>query len=156
LLPGVPIVVAFGLTPWVLVLYECLDVVMTLWTHSNLRLPAAVDRALRVIVVTPDLHRIHHSAWQPETDSNFGAVFPWWDILVGTYRTKPRDGHERMRLGLDEVRGRDAHRPLWLLASIWRERLSLDRDQQRKAPSSLRQGPEQLGAEEGNARSRIV
>src|SRR5262245_33449607 len=117
-LPALPLVVAFGLTPWVLVLYETLDVVVTLWTHSNLRLPAVIERTLRYLIVTPDLHRIHHSAWKPETNSNFGAVFPIWDLIFRTYRAKPRDGHERMKLGLDEVRGRAAHRPLWLLGSI--------------------------------------
>lgn len=131
--PAVPIVVVFGLVPWVLVLYECLDAVTTLWTHSNLRLPSVIDRILRRVVVTPDLHRIHHSAWQPETDSNFGAVFPLWDMLFGTYRTTPRDGHETMRLGLDEVRGRDAHRPMWLLASIRSDRL----DRERRTPNEV-------------------
>ncbi|HSE96166.1 MAG TPA: sterol desaturase family protein, partial [Methylomirabilota bacterium] len=90
----------------------------------NLRIPARLDRALRYVVVTPDLHRIHHSTWQPETDSNFGAVFPVWDLAFGTYRGAPRDGHERMRLGLDEVRGRDAQRPLWLLGSVRHRRLA--------------------------------
>lgn len=117
-IPAVPIVVAFGLTPWVLILYEVLDVVVTLWTHSNTRLPAGVERVLRYVVVTPDVHRIHHSAWKQETNSNYGAVFPCWDLIFGTFRAVPRDGHEHMRLGLDEVRGRAAHRPLWLLGSI--------------------------------------
>jgi sterol desaturase/sphingolipid hydroxylase (fatty acid hydroxylase superfamily) len=74
--------------------------------------------------VTPDLHRVHHSTWQPETDRNFGAVFPVWDLVFGTYRATPRDGHERMRLGLDAVRGREAHRPLWLLGSVRFRRLA--------------------------------
>ena len=123
-LAGIPIVLAFGLTPWVLALYELLDVAVNLWTHSNVRLPAAAHRVLRYVVVSPDLHRIHHSSWQPETDSNFGAVFPVWDMIFGTYRTEPRDGHARMRLGLGEVRGRDAHRFLWLLGSAFRKTLT--------------------------------
>jgi sterol desaturase/sphingolipid hydroxylase (fatty acid hydroxylase superfamily) len=123
-LPGLPIVVAFGLVPWVLVVYELLDVAVTLWSHSNLRVPARLDRVLRYVVVTPDLHRVHHSSWQPETDSNFGAVLPVWDLVFGTFRATPRDGHERMRLGLDEVRGRAAQRPLWLLGSVWHHRLT--------------------------------
>ena len=127
ILPAVPIVIAFGLTPWVLVLYETLDVAVTLWTHSNTRLPLVIDRVLRYVVVTPDLHRIHHSAWKPETNSNFGAVFPVWDLIFGTFRAEPRDGHERMRLGLDEVRGHDAQRPLWLLGSPLRGELRDDR-----------------------------
>jgi sterol desaturase/sphingolipid hydroxylase (fatty acid hydroxylase superfamily) len=128
-LPAVPIVVAFGLTPWVLVFYELLDVAITLWTHSNTRLPAAVDTVLRYAIVTPDLHRIHHSAWKPETNSNFGAVFPLWDLVFGTFRATPRDEHEHMRLGLDEVRGRAAQRPLWLLGSIVRDRLTTSGDE---------------------------
>ena len=115
LLPGLPIVVAFGLTPSALMLYELLDVAVTLWSHSNLRLPSGVNRVLRYVIVTPDLHRVHHSAWRPETNSNFGAVFPIWDVVFGTFRPAPREPHERMRLGLDEVRGADAQRPIWLL-----------------------------------------
>lgn len=119
LVPGVSIVVAFGLTPLVLMFYELLDVMVTLWSHSNLRLPQTVDKLLRYLVVTPDLHRVHHSVWKPETNSNFGAVFPIWDLVFGTFQATPRDGHERMRLGLDGVRGREAHRPLWLLGSVF-------------------------------------
>jgi sterol desaturase/sphingolipid hydroxylase (fatty acid hydroxylase superfamily) len=122
-LPGLPIVVVAGLTPWVLVLYEIIDVVVTLWTHSNLRVPIWLDRWLHYVVVTPDVHRIHHSARMPETNSNFGAVFPIWDLVFRTFRAIPRDGHDEMRIGLDEVRGRDAHRPLWLLGSIFRASL---------------------------------
>jgi len=124
LVPGVPMVVAFGLTPWVLMCYEVLDAVVNLWSHSNVRLPRTVDRVLRYFVVTPDLHRVHHSARKPETNSNFGAVFPIWDLVFGTFQANPRDGHERMRLGLDVVRGRDAHRPLWLLGSVFSRQLA--------------------------------
>ena len=130
LLPGVPIVVAFGLAPWALMFYELLDVAVTLWSHSNVRLPAAANRALCYLIVTPDTHRVHHSAWRPETNSNFGAVFPIWDVVFGTFRAEPRDGHERMRLGLDEVRGRDAQRPLWLLGGVLIERRNrVERDE---------------------------
>src|SRR5262245_55428995 len=86
LLIGIPLVLVFGLTLWILLLYELLDAVVTLFSHANMRLPMAVDRVLRFIIVTPDLHRIHHSSWQPETDSNFSAVFPIWDIVFGTFR----------------------------------------------------------------------
>ena len=118
LIPGIPMVLAFGLTPWILMVYELMDVVVTLWSHSNVRLPVALDRVLRYLVVTPDLHRVHHSSWQPETDSNFGAVLPIWDLVFGTFRTIPRDRHPTMELGLSEVRGRAANRLGWLLKSI--------------------------------------
>lgn len=114
---GIPFVVIFGLSPWMLVFYEILDVCITLWSHSNLRVPAGVDRVLRYFVVTPNLHRIHHSTWQRETDSNFSAVFPIWDIVFGTFRPTPRTDHELMSLGLDEIRGSRANRLLWLLMS---------------------------------------
>jgi sterol desaturase/sphingolipid hydroxylase (fatty acid hydroxylase superfamily) len=114
---GIPFIVFFGLSPWMLVLYELFDVCVTLWSHSNLRLPAGVDRVLRYFVVTPNLHRIHHSTWQPETDSNFSAVFPIWDIVFGTFRPTPRMGHDIMPLGLEEVRGSRTNQLLWLLAS---------------------------------------
>ena len=97
---------------------------VNIWSHSNLCIPERLDRILRYLVVTLDLHRLHHSAWKPETNSNFGAVFPIWDLVFGTFRATPRDRHEHMRLGLDEVRGRDAQRPLWLLTSVLDRSLS--------------------------------
>ena len=78
-------------------------------------------------MVTPDLHRIHHSTRREETDSNFGAVFPVWDLLFGTFRGTAREGHEVMRLGLDEVRGPQAHGIAWLLRSPVHSRLAEDR-----------------------------
>ena len=117
---GMPLVVAFGLSPWVLIAYELTDVVVTLFSHSNLKLPATLDRLLRYFIVTPDLHRIHHSSWQPETDSNYSAVFPIWDLVFGTFRSCPRDPHETIRLGLDEVRGARSQQLLWLAISTGR------------------------------------
>lgn len=117
LLVGVPIVAAFGLSPWVLMLYEILDAGITLFSHANVRIPPALDRVLRYMVATPDLHRVHHSAWQTETDSNFSAVFPIWDIVFGTFRTDTRAPHETMALGLEEVRDSRANRLGWLLGS---------------------------------------
>jgi sterol desaturase/sphingolipid hydroxylase (fatty acid hydroxylase superfamily) len=114
---GLPLVVCFGLSPWILMLYELLDASVTVFSHANIRLPTTVDRALRYLIVTPDLHRVHHSSWQPETDSNFGAVFPIWDLIFSTYRTSTRMSHEAMELGLEEVRDARAHRLFWLLAS---------------------------------------
>jgi len=120
---GIPIVVAFGLSPWVLLLYEIFDAVITLFSHANVRIPPALDRVLRYVIVTPDLHRVHHSAWQTETDSNFGAVFPVWDIVFGTFRTATREPHETMALGLEEVRDDRASRLGWLLRSPLLDRL---------------------------------
>lgn len=114
---GIPIVIGFGLSLWILLLYEIFDAVVTLFSHANVRLPIAIDRVLRYIIVTPDLHRVHHSSWQPETDSNFSAVFPIWDIVFGTFHTQTRAPQETMELGLEEVRDERTNRLWWLLAS---------------------------------------
>jgi sterol desaturase/sphingolipid hydroxylase (fatty acid hydroxylase superfamily) len=121
---GIPLVIGFGFSPWMLVLYEVVDVCVTLWSHSNIKLPAAVDRVLRYLIVTPDLHRIHHSTWKPETDSNFSAVFPIWDIIFGTFRPIPRTDHDIMPLGLEEIRGSRANRLSWLLVSPFYSKLT--------------------------------
>ena len=71
-----------------------------MFNHANARLPTALDRILRLLVVTPDMHRVHHSAVPAETNSNFGFNLPWWDRLFGTYRAQPAAGHEAMTLGL--------------------------------------------------------
>ena len=82
-----------------------------MFNHSNVRLPLAFDRILRLYVVTPDMHRVHHSIHPSETNSNFGFNLPWWDRLLGTYRAQPRDGHEAMTIGIEQFRTR---RDLWL------------------------------------------
>ncbi len=76
----------------------------SLFNHGNVRLPAGLDRVLRLFVVTPEMHRVHHSNIARETNSNFGFNFPWWDRLFGTYRAQPDRGHEAMTIGLDQFR----------------------------------------------------
>jgi sterol desaturase/sphingolipid hydroxylase (fatty acid hydroxylase superfamily) len=114
---GLPAVLLFGLSPWVLIFYELLDVLVNLFSHSNIRLWPALNRYLRYVIVTPDLHKVHHSSYRPETDSNFSAVFPIWDILFGTFRTQTRGPLETMTIGLDETRDPQASQFWWLLAS---------------------------------------
>ena len=82
-----------------------------LFNHSNISLPRPVDRALRLVLVTPDMHRIHHSSDPRETHSNFGFNLPWWDRLLGTYRATPALGQKGMQIGLPQFRTR---RDLWL------------------------------------------
>lgn len=125
LLIGLPVIVLFGLSPWVLIFYELLDVSVTLFSHSNVRIPRALDRVLHYLIVTPDLHKVHHSSHQPETDSNFSAVFPIWDLLFGTFRTETREPLETMQLGLTEWRAPQADRFWWLLVSPLRSKKSL-------------------------------
>lgn len=69
----------------------------------------------------PDLHRIHHSSYQPETDTNYGAVFPVWDIIFGTFKTKTRQPQDQMELGLEEVRDERTNNVIWLLISPFKK-----------------------------------
>jgi sterol desaturase/sphingolipid hydroxylase (fatty acid hydroxylase superfamily) len=75
-----------------------------MFNHSNVRVSPFVERVLRWLVVTPDMHRVHHSIVRRETNSNFGFNFPWWDRLFGTYRPQPEAGHEAMILGIEQFR----------------------------------------------------
>ena len=75
-----------------------------MFNHSNIKLPERWDSILRLFVVTPDMHRVHHSVFPNETNSNFGFNSPWWDRLLGTYRPQPRLGHEAMTIGLNQFR----------------------------------------------------
>ncbi len=88
----------------------------SMFSHGNVRLPRRLDRLLRLVVVTPDMHRVHHSVRAHETNSNFGFNAPWWDYLFGTYRDQPADGHEGMTIGLEQFRDeRRADRLHWML-----------------------------------------
>jgi len=86
------------------VIFEILLNATSMFSHSNLRLPLALDRCLRCVLVTPDMHRVHHSVLRPETNSNFGFNLPWWDFAFRTYRDQPADGHLGMTIGLQNLR----------------------------------------------------
>ena len=88
----------------------------SMFNHGNLRLPGLLDRVLRIFVVTPDMHRVHHSVRPEETNSNFGFNLPWWDYLFGTYRRQPAAGHEGMTVGLAQFRNEFVVRLHWMLA----------------------------------------
>jgi sterol desaturase/sphingolipid hydroxylase (fatty acid hydroxylase superfamily) len=76
----------------------------SMFNHSNLRISESIDRGLRLLLVTPDMHRVHHSVAVNETNSNFGFNLPWWDRLFGTYLAQPEAGHEHMTIGIDLFR----------------------------------------------------
>ena len=82
------------------VIFEVLLNATAMFNHGNIRIPAIVDGALRWFVVTPDMHRVHHSVQEDETDSNFGFNLPWWDRVFGTYKAQPRAGHVGMKIGI--------------------------------------------------------
>lgn len=86
------------------VIFEVLLNAGALFNHSNMRMPDGVDRMLRKLVVTPDMHRVHHSIERDETNSNFGFNLSCWDQLFGTYKAKPLAGHEMMTIGLPNLR----------------------------------------------------
>lgn len=95
---------ALGAPAVAVLIFEVLLNATAMFNHSNVRLPAPVDRVLRWLVVTPDMHRVHHSIVVRETNSNFGFNLPWWDRLFGTYRAQPQAGHEGMTIGVKEIR----------------------------------------------------
>ncbi|MBN1102124.1 MAG: sterol desaturase family protein [Deltaproteobacteria bacterium] len=86
------------------ILFEILLNGTAMFNHGNFFLPPGLDRVLRLIVVTPDMHRVHHSVFPNETNSNFGFNLPWWDRLMGTYKAQPSRGHLDMTIGLNQFR----------------------------------------------------
>ena len=98
------VIVPLGLSPLAVLLFEIGLNATSMFNHSNVRVSPAIDRVLRCLVVTPDMHRVHHSVVRRETDSNFGFNFPWWDRLFGTYRAQPEAGHDDMTIGIEQFR----------------------------------------------------
>jgi sterol desaturase/sphingolipid hydroxylase (fatty acid hydroxylase superfamily) len=100
----IAVVLALGAPPAAVIAFEVLLNATALFSHANLRLPERLDATLRGLLVTPDMHRVHHSVDPAETDRNFGFALSWWDRLAGTYLAQPRLGHEAMSIGLREFR----------------------------------------------------
>ncbi len=105
------VVVVLGPPAAAVLVFEVLLNGTAMFNHSNIRIPLGLDRVLRWVIVTPDMHRVHHSVIPQETNSNFGFNLPWWDRLFGTYRAQPADGHDGMTIGIELFRSR---RDLWL------------------------------------------
>ncbi len=98
------VVAALGPAAVAVVIFEVLLNATAMFNHSNIRVPLLLDRLLRLLVVTPDMHRVHHSVLDHETNSNFGFNMPWWDRLFGTYQDQPDAGHEHMAIGIRDLR----------------------------------------------------
>jgi sterol desaturase/sphingolipid hydroxylase (fatty acid hydroxylase superfamily) len=98
------LVAALGAPAAAVLIFEVLLNATSMFNHGNVRLAPTLDRLLRLIVVTPDMHRVHHSIAPRETNSNFGFNLPWWDRLLGTYRAEPALGHEGMTIGIEQFR----------------------------------------------------
>ncbi len=115
---GIKMVVVFlvGISALAVLIFEVLLNATSLFNHGNVRLAAPVDRVLRLFVVTPEMHRVHHSVIIRETNSNFGFNLPWWDRLFGTYKDQPVAGHVEMTIGLSQFRDQKRLTLPWLLA----------------------------------------
>jgi len=83
---------------------------MAMFNHANVHLPARLDQLLRLLVITPDVHRVHHSIIRTETNSNFGFNLSVWDRLFGTYRAQPERGHTDMTIGLEHLQSAPTHK----------------------------------------------
>jgi len=110
-------VVLLGVSPLAVLLFEIILNATSMFNHANLRLPLTMDAWLRLFLVTPDMHRVHHSVLPRETNNNFGFNLPWWDRLFGTYLAQPSAGHDRMSIGLQEWRDLQ-HLGLWPLLRL--------------------------------------
>ncbi len=97
-------VILIGVSPTAVLMFEVMLNATSMFNHSNVRIPVQVDRMLRWIVVTPDMHRVHHSVIPRETNRNFGFNLSWWDRVLGTYLSNPSKGHEYMTIGLEQYR----------------------------------------------------
>ena len=108
-------VAVIGAPAVAVIIFEVLLNGTAMFNHGNMRINGSIDRILRLIVVTPDMHRVHHSAAADETNSNFGFNLPWWDRIFGTYLAQPAAGHEAMAIGLGDFREAKQLRLDWLL-----------------------------------------
>jgi len=109
----IAVAVGFGLDPAALMAYQIFESASLLFNHSNIRLPERWDRPLRWLIVTPNMHSLHHSVYQPETDSNYGSSLSIWDRLFGTYSAAPKDGWEGLEIGLNEIDFDHANDIVW-------------------------------------------
>ena len=98
------VVIALGAPAIAVLIFEVLLNATSMFNHSNVHIPERLDGVVRWFVVTPDMHRVHHSIVARETNSNFGFNLPWWDRLFGTYRAQPAAGHEAMKIGIEQFR----------------------------------------------------
>ncbi len=96
----IAIVLAFGVPALAVLIFEIVLNATSMFNHANVAMPLSLDRIARLVVVTPDMHRVHHSILREETDSNFGFNLPWWDRLFGSYRAQPVAGHRSMTIGI--------------------------------------------------------
>ena len=115
------VVVALGLPVLGVFLFEVVFNIATLFTHANFALPRSLERPVRSVLVTPDMHRIHHSMYQRETDSNYGTLLSGWDRLFGTYTSRAKGGQDGITIGLEPYQDERPHRLGWSLLLPFRK-----------------------------------
>jgi sterol desaturase/sphingolipid hydroxylase (fatty acid hydroxylase superfamily) len=115
------VIAALGAPPLAVLVFEIVLNSSSMFNHANINLPLGADSALRKIIVTPDMHRVHHSAERRETDSNYGFNFAFWDRIFRTYRSQPEMGHVRMEIGLPQWRDEKPAGLLWSLKLPFRK-----------------------------------
>ncbi|MBL1352807.1 MAG: sterol desaturase family protein [Zetaproteobacteria bacterium] len=120
----ISVVVLLGAPVLAVILFEMILNGMAMFNHANVKLPKALDAFLRLVFITPDVHRIHHSVLVHETNSNYGFNFSWWDRCFKTYRAQPDMGHNAMTIGLPEYQQQPTHDLLWMLRLPFRKRKS--------------------------------
>ena len=116
------VVVLFGIPPVALLVFEILDAAIAVFSHANIRLAPRLERVLGWFIITPSMHRVHHSSFQRETDSNYGATLSIWDRMFGTLVHRNAGELAAMRIGLDDVDTRDSQRIASLLTMPFRVR----------------------------------
>lgn len=115
------IVILLGVPPLAVLVFEIVLNGASMFNHANINLPQRLDRVLRQVIVTPDMHRVHHSIERHETDSNYGFNFAFWDRLFGTYNDQPERGHQGIEIGLAEWRDSKTANLLWALLLPFRK-----------------------------------
>ncbi len=110
------VILVFGISPLVVIIFEVVLNATSMFNHANWSLPPRLDAVLRLVLVTPDMHRVHHSVHTEELNNNFGFNLPWWDRLCRTYKAQPKDGHQDMLIGLNDFRAEKYLSPAAMLA----------------------------------------
>ncbi|MEL7538727.1 MAG: sterol desaturase family protein [Pseudomonadota bacterium] len=113
-------IIVLGPAVAAVILFEVLLNGCAMFNHANVRLPAWFDRCLRLVIVTPDMHRVHHSVVPTETNSNYGFSLSWWDRLFGTYIPQPQAGHDGMTIGLAQYQDERPASLAWILTVPFR------------------------------------
>ncbi len=110
------VIILLGAPILAVIIFEVLLNATAMFNHGNVRLPSGLDAILRLFVVTPDMHRVHHSVVVSETNSNYGFNLPWWDRLFGTYCAQPQAGHMEMTIGLSQYQHARRQSLAWMLS----------------------------------------